>query len=488
MGKTYSLNLQAKQKQTLKQMQRLIMSPQMQQAISLLQMPILELSNCLETELAENPVLENEIESDEEESIDEVENLEEDSFLEEELNFNERDLELLKRLDDDFQDHFTQNDISIKRTSEEEKLKTFLESSLPSYQTLHEHLLQQAREIFKNEEELAMAEVIIGNLNHSGFFQEPLSELALFHHFDEEKLSNILQQIQGFDPSGIAAYDNRESFLLQLKMSNQHETLAYRILSDCYEDFLYNHRNHIQRKLKCSLEEINDAVDNVIAKLNMHPGNSFEKVVAQPIIPDATILQEGEDLQVQVNEDPLPQIRFNRRYLQMLEDSTIPLETRDFIKQKIQSAQWFMQNVHQRHLTIENIARILARIQKDFFTNPEGKLVPLTMKTVAEELGLNESTVARAVSNKYLNSPRGLCSFRFFFTNGYMTKEGDNISSNTVRLKLLSIIENENKAKPLSDEAISLLLQAQGIVCARRTVAKYRTALQIGNAQQRKKF
>ena len=191
---------------------------------------------------------------------------------------------------------------------------------------------------------------------------------------------------------------------------------------------------------------------------------------------------------VSINDEPLPQLCFNRRYLRMLDDPSLSVDTRNFIKQKILSAQWFFQNIHQRNTTLERIAQSLTKRQYQFFSQYDGKLTPLTMKMLAEELNLHESTIARAVVNKYLHTPRGLFPLRFFFTNAYQSTEGEDLSSATVREKLQTLIKNEDKLKPLSDEALSLQLQAQGISCARRTIAKYRRALEIGNAHQRKKF
>lgn len=494
MAQPPSLELQTKQKQSLKQMQRLIMSPQMQQAITILQMPVLELSEKVEAEITENPILENS-EEENNQSLDEPnishdeESESPDLAPEKELHFDDQNFEILKRIDQEFRDYFNESNSGYnKPTNEEEQLKNFIESSLCKQTTLFEHLMMQAREIFSEEDERTMAEAIIGNFDHSGFFAESISEVAALNNFDEKKLLAVLQAIQQFEPHGVGAKNLQESLLLQLKSRNKEDSLAYKILSEHYRELLHNDIPRIQKALKCTRKAIAKAIECDIAKLEMHPGADFDQSIAFPIIPDATLYFEGDKLQVLVNEDRLPQLRFNRRYMRMLDDPTLPLETRDFIKQKILSAQWLLQNIHQRNSTIERIAASLAQRQRSFFNGPEGQLTPLTMKTLAEELNLHESTIARAVANKYLHSPRGLFPLRFFFTNGYITSDGEDLSSKTVREKLLALIKDENKQKPLSDEALSLLLQAQGIACARRTVAKYRTALNLGNAHQRKKF
>ena len=198
--------------------------------------------------------------------------------------------------------------------------------------------------------------------------------------------------------------------------------------------------------------------------------------------------QEEDKLTIIINDDRLPTIRLNSRYLRMLDDKNLPKETRDFIRNKLASAKWLLKNIDQRNDTIYRLVESLTKYQNDFFLTPNGKLVPLTMKVLAEELGLHESTIARAVANKYVDTPRGILPLRYFFSNAYTTAEGEDISSKTVRDVLKKIIEKENKKRPLSDEALSKVLEKKGIPCARRTVAKYRSEMYIGNTKQRREF
>lgn len=496
MPPSMSLEMRQKQSQSLKQIQRLIMSPQMQQAIHLLQLPIQELTEHLEDELAQNPVLENiqeegkddkdfdTLERDNEEGSDN-----QDQKPEQELSFDEKDFEILKHLDEEFRDHFAESgNFSLKRTADEEKLKSFQENSICSQTSLFEHLMTQARETFNSPEELSMAESIIGNLDEGGFLKTLLGEIAVLNHFELNKLEKVLEEIQTFEPWGVGASSLQECLLIQLRRQGKQNTLAYRIVEDNYDDLLHNRIPQIQKAQKCSATDVTLAIEKGIAKLDLHPGAWFSNSTVQHIIPDVSIEQEKDQLRVVVNDDMLPPLRLNRRYMQMLEDETLNAETKEFIKNKIMSAKWLLRNIYQRNDTIEKIAASLAKRQKEYFLNPDGKLVPLTMKTLADELNLHESTIARAVSNKYINSPRGLIPLRSFFTNAYVTEEGKDISSRTVRDELLEILNGEDKHKPLSDEAISAQLKGKGINCARRTVAKYRTELSIGNAQQRRKF
>lgn len=491
MSQSISLNLQPQQNHSLKQMQRLIMSSDMQQAICLMQLPIMELSQRLESEIALNPILEySEENAPENEELETLENeFSNEKKPEEELLFDDHDFEILKRLENDLRDISNDNYNSHgKRSSEEEKLEKFKEESLYSPITFFEHLMAQAHETFESEKELKLAEVLIGNFDGCGFLKMPLSEVALLSGCSEEELELILKEIQRFEPNGVGARSLQESMLIQLENQKKKESLSYAIIANFYDDFLHNRIPLIQKALKCSHDAIIEAIQKDIRLLDLHPGAFFSPNAVQPIVPDATILYEDGKLTVIVNEDDLPSLCINRRYLRMLDDKSLSLETKEFIKQKIVSAKWFMQNIHHRSTTINRIVTALTKRQRAFFTDFEQGLEPLTMKTIAEELSLHESTVARAVSNKYLNCPRGLLPLRSFFTTAYVTNEGKDISSQTVRQALLSLIKQENSHTPLSDESLSQLLKKQGITCARRTIAKYRTELNIANAHQRKKF
>lgn len=491
---TSSPTLQQEQKQSLKQTQRLMMSPQMQQAIHLLQLPVMELTPIIDSELQQNPVLEYEEEpeplSPEEESLEqevEEEKMELETPLEKEVVIDDHDFDLLKRLDEELRDHFAESSHeATPRTHDDEKLQSFLENAIRTPTTLFDQLIVQAHESFNTTDELKMAEAIIGNLDERGFLTGSLEEIALLNSFDQNQLARILREIQTFDPPGIAAVNLQQSLLLQLERQGKSHHLAYTIVEKYFDDLTHNKIPSLRKKLNCSPAAIQEAIEKDIAKLDLHPGFGYVSSPSQPIIPDIKIREDNGELHVEVNNDSIPPLRLNRRYLQLLEDPSLPLETKEYIQQKVVSSRWLLRNLRQRSDTLERIAASLLKTQKSFFSDPKGSLTPLTMKQVAEELDLHESTVARAVANKYIDCPRGLLALRSFFTHGYTTEEGEDISSSTVKEALLEILANEDKKKPLSDEKISGLMKKQGIPCARRTVAKYRTLYQIGNTTQRK--
>lgn len=483
-----SLQLQQGQKPQTHLAQRLIMSAHMQQAIRLLQLPVQELEPFIEEQIVLNPLLE--ISHDEDDGIEkedeEITNLKEE---EKEITISDRDLTILNHLEEDLRDHFAESEpAKIKRTSEDEKLKAFIDQSIHTNPSLQDQLIREAHDSFENQTDLDIAEVLIGYIDEFGFLKTPLSEICLLHHFEEQNVKRILMEIQTFEPYGVGASSIQESLLIQMRCLHKEHTLAYQIVRDYYDELLHNHIPQIQKRLKRSYEEIHEAIENDIAKLDLHPGTHFSSQPNRPIIPDVTLRQENDRLIVEVERDYAPSFRLNSHYLKMLNDSSIPTETKHFIKHHLFSARWLMRNLQQRYSTIERIAQVLAQKQQDFFLQPDGQLIPMTMKALAEELNLHESTIARTVSNKYINSPRGIYPLRAFFTSKYISEEGKDLSSATVQQAILDLIKNEDKTSPLSDEKISSLLKQKGIPCARRTIAKHRLALQIGNAQQRRKY
>lgn len=479
----YPLSLDMQPKQTQKQSQRLMMTPQMQQAIHLLQLPLMELTQMIEQEVEQNPVLEYMPEEEDQEESEEKES------LEKEMEFNDKQFEILRQLDEEFRDFFSESGQYIpKRSSEEEKKKVFLESLVQEEPSLNEHLMQQAREEFSDPEELKIAEAIFGYIDENGFLKTPLNEIAICFSFDLSKTEKVLKTIQTFDPIGVGSSNVKEVLLTQLKAKGLKNSLAYQIVENHFDDLLHNRLPIIQKGVKASLKEIKEAIQNVIAHLDLHPGTSYSKVEAPTIIPDVRLRQEGEKLIIDINEDHLQPLRLNRKYLRMLDDPNLPNETKDFIRTKILSAKWLMKNIFQRSDTLHRIAEFLLKYQHQFFLDPSGSLKPLTMKVLGDDLGLHESTIARACANKYIETPRGVFPFRYFFSNSYSDEKGNDISSKTIKKLITEWIEKEDKHKPLSDEDLSKKISQMGIQCARRTVAKYRRELKFGNTQQRRAY
>lgn len=490
MKRELSLQLQPRQELTLKQNQLLMMLPQMQQAIYLLQLPVMELSAVINEELEKNPILEQEseeiptpLEQSEKEEI-----VNENVAAETEVFFDQKDFEILKHLDEEYRDHFAlSGNYQTYRTEEEEKLKNFVENNTCEKESLFTYLMKQAKETFDHPKDLELAECLIGNFDENGFLITPLEEIASLYNTTKDKLRTILGIIQTFDPCGIGAQDIRQSLLIQLQKLRKEKSLAYKIIDQHYNDLLHNRIPQIHKNSGHSYSEIKQAIEH-IAKLDLRPGANFSRNMPQILVPDANIRQENDQLIVEINEDWTPSLRLNKRYMRMLKDQHLTREAREFIHHHLISAKWLVRNIYQRNETITRIVEFLADKQKEFFTQPNGSLIPMTMKELAKELNLHESTIARAVANKYISCSRGILPLRSFFSVTYVNIAGDDISAHTVRNAIKELIERENKETPLSDETISSKLKEIGIICARRTVSKHRNQLNLGTAQQRRKY
>jgi len=478
----------------LQQMQRLMMAPKIQQSLAILQMPRQELEVALAAELEQNPLLEllpaeREQEIEEEPLLCESEKESQVAEEEAEIDFSNEDFRALQYIDEAFQNHFEQSDnFYTHRTRKEEQVKNFLESNIRQEISLGDHLLQQVRERLLPEKEQAAAELLLGYLDDNGLLTTPLQEIALWHGHDLPSLTRAVKIVKMLDPPGIGAKDLRDCLLIQLWRQGKMKSLGYLIVKKHYNDLLHNRIPKIAHGLATSTQAVERAIESTLSPLYLHPGQGYGKHVAPTVAPDITIHEEAGQLQILVHDESSFSLRFNSRYIKMLNGAEMSAETQSFFKEKIASARGLLHNIHQRNLTLEKVGTYLLQRHYSFFTSPTGALVPLTMQQVADELGVHESTIARAVANKYLFCPRGLYPLRFFFSVAYTTEKGEDISSTTVQGKLQALICSEDKSSPFTDGQLSHQLKNQGIICARRTVAKYRIKLKIGTAQQRRKF
>lgn len=492
-------SIQLQQTQSLKQTQKLIMSAQMQQAIYLLQLPVNELVTLIEQEVSQNPLLElhenidSSFGSDME--VTDSENYEPHIDvlpIEKELYFKEGDFSSLSLLDEEskaeiFTDCSPLHDSN--QVKQEEELRQFYENSLQAERSLFEHIMQQARWHFSHPYELYLCEIIAGNLDEKGFLGLSLEELISFYQLEDlPVIQRVLKILQTFEPFGIAANSLQESFAIQLRCLHKEDSNAFKIIQNCYDHLVHNRIPCIAKECGISIEEVKRAIHEDIRHLSWRPASAYTQLQVQYIVPDAFIILEGKELHVVLNEEEIPHFSLNKEYLDMYRKSQLTDEERIYIKEKLTAGKWLFKNIHLRNETLRRILNLLVQKQESFFKNPQGTLHPMTMKSLAVDLELHESTVTRAISNKYIESPRGLLSLRSFFTHGYNNPEGDDISAHTVKTILLELLKAENPYKPFSDEAISLLLQNKGISCARRTVAKYRQELNIANTAQRRKY
>jgi RNA polymerase sigma-54 factor len=475
------------QKLELKISQKLILTPQLQMSIKLLQLPLLELSQTLTQELTENPLLE---EISEEESDEKIESLEM-STREEPVQERPDDIEApLEKIFG-----FTVDDYFEERGSDGRDLGYFtdgMETPSPFERNkrrpnLYEHLLWQLRASRASESIRQTAEIIINNLNEDGYLQASLEEIAEIAQVDVKTAEEALSLIREFDPPGVGARNLQECLLLQLKPLNLEKTLVEKILSDGFLELEGKKYRQLATKFKTSIDDILAAV-KIIEGLEPRPGRNYSSEEAVPIIPDVFIEESDGEYIISLNDDGIPKLRLSNYYRKLLANKkALRKEEKQFLEEKLRSAIWLLRSLDQRNKTIYKVTESILKFQKDFFKNGFKYLKPLNLKDVAEDLGMHESTISRVTSNKYLQCPQGLLSFRFFFSNAVHSSQG-NISSATVKNIIKQLISEEDQKNPLTDKKIVEILKNKGIGTARRTVAKYREELRISPYNKRKKW
>ncbi len=458
-------------KQQLRLSQQLVITPQLQQAIKLLQLSRLELLNTVKKEIETNPVLED----DSFQTIDSGRKKEEDQEREDFLKF--------------FWEQYTQDGYLKERGSQEreEHGDTFLENISVKSSSLDDHLLWQLRFADMSQKEKQIAQFIIGNLNGDGYLVNTLEEIADQTNVNLQEVERVLQKIQEFDPPGIAARDLKECLLLQLKYFKIKNPLVETIIND-YLPFLEKRNlKGIANHLKVPIEKIREAVE-IILHLEPKPGRQYSNETVIYIIPDLYVYRVEDDFVITLNEEGFPNLRINTYYMKLMNQNNLPLKAREFIHEKLKSATWLIKSLYQRQKTLYRVATSIFEFQRPFLEKGVGYLRPLVLKDVARDLGLHESTVSRVTTNKYVQTPHGLFELKFFFNSGISAVSGDVLAAESIKAKIREIIASENPSKPYSDQKIASFLRKEGINIARRTVAKYREAIGILPSNQRKRL
>ena len=470
----------------LKLSQKLVLTPQLQMAIKLLQMPQLELSQTINQELIENPFLEelSDVSSSEELSQDEKESLEETPP---ETDDTELSLEKLA--------HFSSDDYFEERSSDGRDLGYFTSGNVthPSYEyflstatDLFEHLIWQLRLSKESEEIREVAELIIGNIDENGYLRISDEEMSELSKTGTEKVKTALALVQSFDPPGIAARDVRECLQLQLRSMHLQGTLAESLVINNLDLVGKRKYQQLSKEYHVSVEDILTAV-KVIESLDPKPARKFSSTSADYITPDVFILKADGAYQIVLNDEGLPKIRINNYYQRLLKQKdAVPKEERQFLEDKLRSAVWLLKSLDQRNKTIYRVTESILTFQRDFFDKGVNVLKPLNLKDIASELNLHESTISRVTSNKYLSCPRGIYSFKYFFSNAIASDAGE-LSSTSVKEMIRKIISEEDQNNPLSDMRIVDIFKGKNITIARRTIAKYRDELKIRPQSQRRK-
>ena len=456
-----------------------VLAPQLQQSLLILQAPLLELRNLVQQEMETNPVLEelpNEPDADERSDADTAAD---EKFKEE--------FDKLAKLDEEWRDYMAQSTSYSGRSQEAEDKRQFFFDSIATQETLQQHLMGQLNQNVLNASDRKTAELIIGNIDDNGFLQTTPEEMALNTGIPKEDFEHMLTLIQSFYPPGVGARDLRECLLIQLKREGRQASLEYKIISEHMQDLGKRRFPEIARRMGISVEQVQKCANN-IARLDPRPGQIFAAAPQNYVLPDVTVEKVNGTYQVVLNGEQIPHLRISNTYKDIMAQDGKGSEVKDYIRDKIRSGKFLIKSIHQRQQTISNIAQQIVSRQRDFLEHGSSHLKPMTMKEIADAVGVHETTVSRAVSGKYMATAHGIFEMKYFFTPGYQTATGESMSNTSVKEAILDLVNHEDGNAPSSDQEIVEMLSERGIPIARRTVAKYRTELNILPSNMRRKY
>ena len=468
-------------KQTMKLAQQLVMTPQLQQAIKLLQLSRLELVNLASQELQENPLLEESSVVDMEKSLLEGER-EKDRGPEEVKG----ELEGVKDIN---WDEYMQNyEYYPRPMPPKEDPGRGVEATLTKKTSLVDHLVWQLRLSPLSEKEIEAAEMIVGNLNEDGYVDCSLEEIAHACGMEVSFIEQVLSRVQELDPPGVAARNLQECLILQARRLGVGNTMVEAILKDHMKELEKRRYDIIAKQLGEPLEDIHAAV-RVITHLEPRPGRPYTGEEPLYIIPDVYVYKVDDEYIVVLNEDGLPKLRISGYYRNIMSKREMAgTDTKEYIQDKLRSAAWLIKSIHQRQRTIYRVACSIVNFQKEFLDKGISCLNPLVLRDVAEDIDMHESTISRVTTNKYMHTPQGILEMKYFFKSSITQKAGKKISSETIKERIRQIIAQEDPQKPISDQEIVSILKASDVDIARRTVAKYRENLGILPSMKRKKI
>ncbi len=469
--------------------QQLVMTPQLQQAIKLLQLSRLELAEMIEQEMEQNPALE-EADTQELSDRDITAQEAEVSLPEKEAPIKEVTIEEKVRTDTDWENYINEyNSTGRIYTESEHTTAPNYEAFTSKKTTLEDHLLWQLMlSADLDEEEKKIGRVIIGNLNRDGYLCCDIEEIAQLAESETSSAEKVLSILQSFDPPGVCARDLCETLLIQVKQLDIDNPVIDNIIKHHLKDLENRNSKKIARALKISVEDVRAAV-KVIQYLEPKPGRKFSTEEPSYIIPDIYVYKHGDDFKIVMNDDGLPKLKINRFYKNAIANGrTLSKEAKNYLNEKMQSASWLIKSIHQRQKTIYLVMESILKFQREFFEKGIAYLKPLILKDIAEDIEMHESTISRVTTNKYAYTPQGLFELKFFFNSSIERTGGESMASASVKEKIRLLIENEDPENPLSDDKIATILQESNIKIARRTVAKYRKVLNILPSNKRKQL
>ncbi|MGE0171663.1 MAG: RNA polymerase factor sigma-54 [Oligoflexales bacterium] len=484
-------------KQSLKLSQQLLMTPQLQQAIKLLQLSRIELEEFVTQQLSENPVLEEGMTESAEERLQTERNREstESQIIDEHMRSAEKIVDQTggeSTSDSEWENYSRSNDYSSYTSSTVKRG----DDEFPNYEnlvtksgTLNDHLMTQIGELDLQEREKEIAQLIIGNIDEKGYLRSPVEELAS-DKYELEEIEDILDVVQRLDPSGVGARDLRECLLIQIRNNRLKNGVVEKIVESHMPHLENRNFQAIAKAMKIPFETV---VENVhtISDLEPIPGRQFGNNSTQYIVPDVYVFKIAEEWVVTLNDEGLPKLRVSNVYQDMLKEMDKEKKEnsdKDYIQDKLKSAMWLIKSIQQRQRTIFKVTETIVQKQKEFFESGVEHLKPMILRDIADEIGMHESTISRVTNNKYVHTPLGIFELKYFFNSSVARIGGESMASVSVKKMISDLITAEDAKRPLADQKIVEILEEKGIQVARRTVAKYREQLGILPSSKRKKF
>ncbi|MFK7823897.1 MAG: RNA polymerase factor sigma-54 [Oligoflexales bacterium] len=479
-------------RQSLKLSQQLLMTPQLQQAIKLLQLSRIELEQFVSQQLAENPILEEASDNQESAEKDAVERTSDDAMQDQlssvssivddvsEGEKKEIDWEALSRVQE-----ASSQPASVSKKSHDDEHPNY-ENLSSNRKSLTEHLMTQIGESDLDQEEKNLAAVLIGNLSEKGYLDLDWDEFCREQEIDSDFAEGVLDTIQRFHPPGIAARNLQECLLIQIREHHLKNGLVEKIVGSHMKELETRNYSLIAKSMKISLDEV---VKNAatIAELDPIPAREFGGDPTYHVIPDVYVFKMSGKWIVSLNDDGLPNLRINSFYKEIAQDRTVGKD-KEYVQEKLKSAQWLIKSIQQRQKTIFKVTECIVEKQKDFFEKGVQFLKPMVLRDIAEDIGMHESTISRVTTSKYVHTPRGIFELKYFFNSSVARAGGGDVASESVKVMIKEIVDGESPQKPYSDQKIVAILEEKGVKLARRTVAKYREQLGILPSSKRKKY
>ena len=482
--------------------QSLVLAPQLRHSLKILQVAALDLRSVIQEELQSNPTLEElPMEGVSLDKSAEPDATDRDSDpgskpdaeagdataptdtsavkKSDEMDFSkDKEFEILGKMDEDWRDHLAGSGGAQPYTSEDAERRQHFFDSLVSETSLQEHLMQQAEMTDLSPPALAAMKHLVGSLDDRGFLTQTPADVAIQTGLPPDAVEEALKVLKTFEPPGIGAKDLAECLLLQLAVRGQGSSLAARMIRDHFELLTRRRIPELARKLDADADDVQSAIEE-IGQLDPAPGRRFAEDNNRVVIADVTVEQDGDEWKIHLNSDYIPRLRISSTYRDLIAKGTLSKPERDYLRERMRAGKFLIDSIEQRQRTIERITREIVNAQKEFFEHGVAHLKPLTMTQVADVVGVHETTVSRAIANKYLKTPHGVFAFKYFFTPGYQADSGAAVSNTSVKEMIADLVAIEDRAAPLSDQEIVAKLQAKGITIARRTVAKYREELGV---------